>query len=96
MPTAGADRLTGFAGDYRRSDWASGSLPLHLPRSGRCLGSCVGVVLYDRTARLGGLAHIVLPKAHGTVDHPGKYADTAIPALIAEFDRGLEAKYGRA
>ena len=56
------------------------------------LGSCVGVVLYDRAARLGGLAHIVLPSAHGVVDHPGKYADTAIPALIADFDRRLGGK----
>ena len=39
------------------------------------LGSCVGVVLFDRVARLGGLAHIVLPSARGAVDHPGKYAE---------------------
>jgi chemotaxis protein CheD len=56
------------------------------------LGSCVGVVLYDRAARLGGLAHIVLPRARGTADHPGKYADTAIPAMIAEFNRQLGGK----
>jgi chemotaxis protein CheD len=56
------------------------------------LGSCVGVVLYDRVARLGGLAHIVLPTARGSVDHPGKYADTAIPMLIADFDRRLGGK----
>jgi chemotaxis protein CheD len=56
------------------------------------LGSCVGVVLYDRTTRLGGLAHIVLPAAHGAVDHSGKYADTAIPAMIAEFDRRIGGK----
>jgi chemotaxis protein CheD len=53
------------------------------------LGSCVGVVLYDHAAKLGGLAHIVLPAAHGAIDHPGKYADTAIPALIGEFNRRL-------
>jgi chemotaxis protein CheD len=56
------------------------------------LGSCVGVVLYDRTAKLGGVAHIVLPSARGAVDHPGKYADTAIPAMIAEFDRRIGGK----
>jgi chemotaxis protein CheD len=56
------------------------------------LGSCVGVVLYDRAAKLGGLAHIVLPSARGTVDHSGKYADTAIPAMIAEFNRQLGGK----
>lgn len=56
------------------------------------LGSCVGVVLYDRTAKLGGLAHVVLPLARGVTDHPGKYADTAIPALIADFNRRLGGK----
>jgi chemotaxis protein CheD len=35
------------------------------------------------------VAHIVLPTAPATVDHPGKYADKAIPALIADFDRWL-------
>jgi chemotaxis protein CheD len=58
------------------------------------LGSCVGVVLYDRTARLGGVAHIVLPSAHGAVDHPGKYADTAIPGMIADFNRRLGGRAG--
>jgi chemotaxis protein CheD len=53
------------------------------------LGSCVGVVLYHRAAKLGGVAHIVLPRAPGNVDHPGKYADTAIPGLIAEMNRRL-------
>jgi chemotaxis protein CheD len=56
------------------------------------LGSCVGVVLYDRIAKLGGLAHVVLPSSHGAVDHPGKYADTAIPAMIAEFERRIGVK----
>ena len=53
------------------------------------LGSCVGVVLFDRVAKIGGLAHIVLPAARGAVDHPGKYADTAIPTVIADFERRL-------
>jgi chemotaxis protein CheD len=56
------------------------------------LGSCVGVVLYHRDARVGGLAHVVLPRSRGAVDHPGKYADTAIPALIADLDRALRGK----
>jgi chemotaxis protein CheD len=56
------------------------------------LGSCVGVVLYDRTARSGGLAHIVLPNSRGATDHPGKYADTAVPALIADLERVIRGK----
>lgn len=51
------------------------------------LGSCVGVILYDRGGRVGGLAHVVLPDSRGATDHPGKYADTAIPGLIADLDR---------
>ena len=51
------------------------------------LGSCAGVVLYDRQAKLGGVAHIVLPDSRGATDHPGKYADTAIPALIEDLEK---------
>ena len=32
------------------------------------------------------------PQGTLQLDHPGKYADTAIPALIAEFDRRLGGK----
>jgi chemotaxis protein CheD len=66
--------------------WALAAAPARIQT---LLGSCVGVVLYHRLAKLGGVAHIVLPTAPGTVDHPGKYADQAIPALIADFDRRL-------
>lgn len=51
------------------------------------LGSCLGVVLYDRVDKLGGVAHVVLPDSRGGTDHPGKFADTAIPALIKDLDR---------
>jgi chemotaxis protein CheD len=64
--------------------WAVAAAP---SRIRTLLGSCVGVVLYDRNSKLGGLAHIVLPASRGPVDHPGKYADTAIPGMIAEFER---------
>jgi chemotaxis protein CheD len=66
--------------------WAVAAAPTRIRT---LLGSCVGVVLLDRAAGLGGLAHIVLPWARGAVDHPGKYADTAIPAVIADFERRL-------
>jgi chemotaxis protein CheD len=64
--------------------WAVASAPT-LIRT--LLGSCAGVVLYDRQARLGGVAHIVLPNSRGSTDHAGKYADTAIPALIEDMER---------
>jgi chemotaxis protein CheD len=51
------------------------------------LGSCVGLALYDRREKIGGLAHIVLPNANGKTDRPGKFVDTAIPALIEAMTR---------
>lgn len=51
------------------------------------LGSCIGLALYDRRRKLGGLSHIVLPHARGQTDRPGKFADTAIPALIKELQK---------
>jgi chemotaxis protein CheD len=69
--------------------WAVASAPT-LIRT--LLGSCAGVVLYDRQARLGGVAHIVLPNSRGSTDHPGKYADTAIPALIDDMERAAGRK----
>jgi chemotaxis protein CheD len=69
--------------------WAVAAAPVKIQT---LLGSCVGVVLYDRATKLGGVAHIVLPKAQGAIGHPGKYADTAIPALVADFNKRLGAK----
>lgn len=49
------------------------------------LGSCVGVTLYDQQARVGAMAHVFLAQSQSHRDPnapPGKYADTAIPALI--------------
>ena len=55
------------------------------------LGSCVGIAIYDPQIHIGGLSHIMLPssslKANGIVDDRMKYADTAIPDLIAELER---------
>jgi chemotaxis protein CheD len=56
------------------------------------LGSCVGIALHDRISKVGGLAHIVLPDSRGVSDNPGKFADTAIPAMIEDLDRHLHGK----
>ena len=50
------------------------------------LGSCVGLALYDRTRRVGGLAHIVLPESRGRDAPAGKFADTAVPELIHRIE----------
>jgi len=47
------------------------------------LGSCVGVILHDPVKRISGLAHVMLPRAMRADSAIGKYADTAIPALLA-------------
>lgn len=45
------------------------------------LGSCVGIVLYDRTTRRGAMGHIILPSSADGTGDPGKFADTAIDLL---------------
>jgi chemotaxis protein CheD len=49
------------------------------------LGSCIGLAIVDRTAGVAGLAHIVLPESSDRVDQAGKFADTAVPELIARM-----------
>ena len=46
------------------------------------LGSCVGICIYDRMKKIGGLAHILLPNDTSNGTFPEKFADTAIPLLI--------------
>jgi chemotaxis protein CheD len=48
------------------------------------LGSCIALALCDADAQVAGLAHVVLSSSPaGGTDQPGKYADTAVPALLA-------------
>lgn len=51
------------------------------------LGSCVAVMLHDAEARVGGMAHILLPSpALSRRDPaPGKFPQTAIPLLLQEM-----------
>ncbi len=52
------------------------------------LGSCVAVFLYDPRSRIGGLAHILLPSPAGReIDEAGRYATTAVAAMIEESIR---------
>jgi chemotaxis protein CheD len=69
--------------------WAVAAAPVKLRT---LLGSCVAVALYDRVARAGAVAHIVLPDSRGDTAYPGKYADTAIPAMVAEMERVLQVR----
>ena len=46
------------------------------------LGSCVGICIYDRQKKIGGLAHILLPEGTEMQNQPEKFAKTAVPFLI--------------
>ena len=54
------------------------------------LGSCLGLALYDRRVKVAALGHIVLPDSQGRGDPPGKYADTAVPAMIRHMQKMAE------
>jgi len=72
--------------------------PVKIKTSG--LGSCVGVTIYDRHEKIGGLLHTMLPnrKKAGIKDKPAKFTDAGIEYLVAEIiknggsKRKLEAK----
>jgi chemotaxis protein CheD len=51
------------------------------------LGSCVAITLYDAVARVGGLAHILLPSEGMSRDtrNRAKFPSTAVPMLIDEM-----------
>ena len=50
------------------------------------LGSCVGVCLYDRSTKIAGLAHVMLPKSNPG-NFSNKYADVAIINLVREMEK---------
>ena len=48
------------------------------------LGSCVGIVLYDKSTKIAGMAHVMLPDSTQIIcnENVAKFADTGIDALI--------------
>jgi chemotaxis protein CheD len=53
------------------------------------LGSCIGIALYDKTLKVAGLAHIMLPDStqFKNSTNPMKFADLAIPMLIEKMEK---------
>jgi len=52
------------------------------------LGSCIGLGIYDPDAKIAGMAHVVLPESTKIMkenETNGKYADTAVPELLARM-----------
>ncbi len=60
------------------------------------LGSCVGVCLYDRTKKVIGMAHVMLPSSTEIKNNSNKakFADTAIEILVDDMVN-LGANRGR-
>jgi len=51
------------------------------------LGTCLGLALYDKSTKIGGMIHILLPEPPSTSSAhlPEKYASTGVPMLIKEL-----------
>jgi len=57
------------------------------------LGSCVGVAIYDRATKIGGLSHIMLPDStffSGDIKAE-KFADLAIPMMVYDIIKGKKS-----
>jgi len=60
------------------------------------LGSCVGVAIFDKTTKIIGLAHVMLPSSKQTSNNTNiaKFADTAIDKLLDDMIQlGANRKY---
>ncbi|HII81525.1 MAG TPA: chemotaxis protein CheD [Methanosarcina sp.] len=79
-------------------DCAIARSPVKIKTSG--LGSCLGITIYDRQEKIGGLLHTMLPNIKDTriKDNPAKFTDAGIAYLVDEiikrggFREKLEAK----
>ena len=51
------------------------------------LGSCVAIILYDAVAKIGALAHVLLPAESMSRDrsNPAKFPATVLPILLREM-----------
>ncbi len=53
------------------------------------LGSCIGIALYDKTTKIGGLVHIMLPDSTQIRNNTNKakFADTGIEELVEKVTK---------
>lgn len=58
------------------------------------LGSCVGIAIYDKRTKVGGLSHIMLPDSSLFYRdiRPEKFANLAIPHMIKEISDGIGSR----
>ena len=61
------------------------------------LGSCLGVVVYDPVARIGGLLHVMMPMSSvnpaKAKSNPFMFVDTGVPTFMTTlFDAGVDRR----
>lgn len=58
------------------------------------LGSCVGIAIYDKASKIGGLSHIMLPDSSFFSKDlkPEKFADLAIVKMVDEITGGKKTR----
>ncbi|MFZ7120905.1 MAG: chemotaxis protein CheD [Eubacteriaceae bacterium] len=58
------------------------------------LGSCVGIAIYDKANKIGGLSHIMLPDSSFFKERlkAEKFADLAIPKMVDEIKRRYNSR----
>lgn len=78
------------------AEWKTAQAPDSLKTLG--LGSCVAVIIYDPLVKVAAMAHVMLPYSKmdkSSSVKKGKYADTAIPAMVDALCRlgGRKSRY---
>ncbi|MFZ5587187.1 MAG: chemotaxis protein CheD [Thermodesulfobacteriota bacterium] len=85
-------RITVGVGDLAVSNQKGYEIVTH------SLGSCIGVIIYDQAAGVGGLLHLMLPESSlnpaRAAQQPAVFADTGLP-LLFKSAYNLGAKKGR-
>ena len=60
------------------------------------LGSCVGVLVYDKVKKIAGLIHIALPDSSINVEKdrnlPGYFADTGLPRFLNDLKKNRASR----
>lgn len=81
--TAPSALAAGHGGAIVHSIGIAGIRVVRAPEKVRTvLGSCIGIAIYDRVAKVGGLGHVILPSSQEGSGDPGKFADTAVDLLV--------------
>ncbi len=71
-------------------EWAVSANPDDVIKT-YALGSCIGVMIYDKELRIAGMIHIALPDSSIDADRarnlPGYFADSGLPLMIEEMKK---------